>query len=807
MAYETQYRIAFTNELNQEIIILLQEKDGTVPVSVQEYAATSITLTKQSEDQDKFSTITYSELSMTFDMRATDINYWDDFVNAEGDTWKVIATLDTKYIFHGFVIPDEGAVPFQDRPYDATIKATDQLAFLKQRPLVDFNGINFEGEYTTISYIGCALFRTGLDLEIRVYDNFFHTSMNTRAADLKWDFVSQTMLEARTFQKDPITFVSCWEALEIICKRGFKIFYQEGQWFIVRLGMFQFNPSPKYYTVYSSNLLSKVGFEDQNNYTLVGKHDIIYCINEDQIKTVKFANKSVKTLFNYNVWPEIPKNNKFERGALIPLYSGPGYASYEIDDWTFGGFTGGADTSALPSLNATTKRAYRKSFYNAFNIEIDRNIILEQTIGDNNSVLLSEGIPVIAGDKIKISFDRKLSYSGVGTSQIGLMWLQADNGNRYFITNQNTSQMTPFYWVRNTASRVTKSYTTGENFNEWTSFDITPPEIPFNGSFYIGLVTTGVTNSTASFKNFSVEYLPFVAGGYIQVKADYWIRSQNKNYPDISDEEVFISDNEHKVFKGSILKLSDGKPTTQSWYRDGVTEIRHYKELINIAEYNMLYRRFWQIEGSFNGLTYSPENNTIEFFPLSLHCVYKFTDITPEERYFMLNTPVEQDLITGHFRGTFIELNMVPPGAAEIVESLETFIFRVIAAINSTSDAEWDEFGGAPAPGTVAYPPSAYLWTGIPNTIAVAINDADNMTKSVSDGGAGNSPSVTEIYNADIGPYRFIQYTFGTDIAIGNVFTFSAYGHDVVITVEGSTVLASADGNQLGDSSSFNYIF
>lgn len=221
----------------------------------------------------------------------------------------------------------------------------------------------------------------------------------------------------------------------------------------------------------------------------------------------------------------------------------------------------------------------------------------------------------------------------------------------------------------------------------------------------------------------------------------------------------------------------------------------------------MLYRRFWQIEGSFNGLMYSNENAPAEFMPISLHAVYKFNDITPEERYFMLTTPVEQDLITGHFRGTFVELNMVPEGSEPLVENLDDFLFKVIAAINSTTEAEWDSASLAPASGTVAFPPSAHLWSGVPNTIVIAINDTDNMTYSISDGGAGNSPSITETYNADVGPYRWIQWTFGTDIAIGNEFTFTAYSHDVVVTVEGSTALASADGNQLGDSSSFNYVF
>src|SRR5215207_7693931 len=431
MAYETYYRITIDNDLWQGVEILLQKKDGISGTTIQDYAAENITLTRNSQTVGKYSNIVGTELVIQFDIRDTDNNYWDDFITAEWDTWKCIASVDTFYMFHGFVMPDEGAVPFQDRPYSASIRATDGLGLLKQYLLKNLDDTDFEGEYSIIRYIAACLKKTGLELNIRVYDDFYNADFLTRSTDLKWDMVSQTYLDYRTFQKDAVTFLNCYEALELICKRTFKVFYQNGEWFIVRLGLYQFSASANYYTLYAYDLSTAVGHEETGTYASVGKNEIIYAINEDQIKTVKFAYKTVKTTFNYNIWPELPKNNKFERGTLILPYSGPNYQSYTIDDWVFGGFTGGADTSALPNLNANTKLAYRLSTDNAYGIEIDRNVILEQTTTDLNSVLRSDGIPVIAGDKISVSFDRRLSYSGTGNSQVAMMWVQADNGNRY----------------------------------------------------------------------------------------------------------------------------------------------------------------------------------------------------------------------------------------------------------------------------------------------------------------------------------------------------------------------------------------
>lgn len=808
MAYETQYRIQFDTFFHNEVIILFQKKDSTPPVSVQEYNATSVKRTRSGNKEGIFASIIGTELVMTFNMEETDIDYWNEFVDAEHDTWKVIGTIDGKFFFHGFVIPDEGAVPFQDLPYQATIRATDMLGLLKHEPLVDFAGNNLEGEYTIIEILAYALARTGLELDIQVYDNLYHKTMQTRLTDFKWDMVGQTKLEYRTFLSDPVTFVSCYEAIRIICERGFRMFYQEGRWVFKRLGMYQYNPSQKFYTVYAHDLSTAEGFEDPTTHTLVGKDDVIFAINEDQIKTVKFANRSVKTVFNYVPWPEIPKNNQFERGTLILPYSGVGFTSHTIDDWTFGGFTGGADTSGLPNLKATTKIAYRRSSFNVFGIEVDRHIILEQTPTDTNSVLLSEGVPVIAGDKIRISFDRKLSYGGFGANQVAMIWVQAPSGQRRFIASQPTSDMRPFYWVSNTATRIVRNYSSNESFDQFTSFTIEPPEIPITGKLYIGLLTTGVTGSEAMFKSFEFDYYAYVAGGYIQVTADYWLRSQNKNYPDVADNEIFISDNDHKAFKGVLLK-SDGTTFTPEWYRLGLTENRHFKEQINIAEYNLLYRRYWNVEGSFKGLMQNTEDApTLNFFPLSLAQLYKLNDIEPEERFFMLDGPVDEDFINATFTAQFTEVAMVPDGATGTPESLNSFMLRVITAINmEPSDATgWNQFGGAPAAGTVAYPPSAHTQPNVPNTIAVAINNANTMTAVASANGAGNAPSINKIFDASLGPYRMIQFTFGTDLAVGNQFTFTAYGHSLVVEVQ-SSGLMSADGSQLGDTATFNYKF
>src|SRR5690606_19459668 len=138
-------------------------------------------------------------------------------------------------------------------------------------------------------------------LAIRVYDDVYHVSMLTRDADYKWDFFGQAKLEYRTFLKNETEFVSCYDALKIILNRAYRLFYWDGGWLIFRMGMYQFNPYVQYYTTYDQNGENGVGTEILESYATVGKTELIRCINSDQIQSSRFARKSVKDSFAYEV--------------------------------------------------------------------------------------------------------------------------------------------------------------------------------------------------------------------------------------------------------------------------------------------------------------------------------------------------------------------------------------------------------------------------------------------------------------------------------------------------------------------------
>lgn len=818
MAYVTYYNILFDAHLNERTNILIQRKDGDPGFVVQDIKAREFKMNCEADGDGLYSSIIRKNIELQVNLLPTDSVDWNTFFDQVHDEWRVVATNDTQGIFQGFMQPDEGIVPFEDKPYDLTIRATDCIALLKNVPLKKIDGTDFKGKFTLIQYISACLFYTGQLLKIKIYCDLFESSMNDRGTDPKWDMFAQAKLDHRTFKKDAVEFVSCFEALEIIFKEHFRIFQDYDKvtdqlvWCIYRIPQYQYTPAPiVYYTIYDYDGTNPVGYEDPENYATVGKLELQYKTNQVD-RSGKFAVKKTRHSFMYKVWPEIPINNKFEHGTLIAPLSGPLYTAYTIDDWNYGTFLeDSGHANALPGVTATAQRAYRKSTYDIYGIEKEREIILEEPTSGGYGLLISSPTPVNAGDKIKISFDRKLSYAKTtnGVSRIAMIFIKPDDGSakRYIETQNTVSNGKEFHtWkFASFGQSIFKYYDTSESFQEYVSFSITPPIVPINGQLYIGFITTGRAGSLTYFKNIHLEYQPAIAGGYLPVKGDYWERSQNLNFVDVTDNEVSISDSIPRAVKGSLCRIDGFISTTPTWYRYGLVENRHYKELLNIGRYNSEYRRFMKFAGTFTGTKFSPNNDPTSLQPISFRKTYRFVDVT-ELPECVLVCPLSIDYKTGWVTANFEEVRR--PSLTVIPETLTDFINRVIVEINSTpaDGTGWNSASGAPAPGTIAYPPIAAIYPLQPRSMSISINELGNMTANVSIGGGGNSPSITDTYNNDVGTYRAIVFQFGTDIAVGNVFQFSAYGHNVNVTVQ-ATINASNDGRQMGDSSNFNYLF
>lgn len=682
MAYYLHHTVSFFNPLNEALYIELYKKDVT-PDQVTALLGNTFSVNYPSGDGDKFDTIITSEAKLSITLYPDDTITFADLLVTFPDEWKMIAYDDNQVVFIGFLTPGEGRADFQDKPYDLILSAVDGIGLLKGTPLTRDNGQVFTGVNLIIDYVLAILNKTGLGLNLRLFSNIVESSMQDRTQNSQADTFNQTGLHARTFLKNSTEFYDCYNCLERILGEYFTIYQHNGKWVILRVGELQESVGAKmWYTEYSDAGSIIGAAQYLENAAGNGRDRLIHPVELTQFISSNFATKSSRYTYNYSVWPELPTNNKFERGPIVGGSNGPVYEQdqngddtatqigafqdYFIDDWTFGSFpTGPTAIANLPSLSPGIDfPAWRRISSNIYGIEINREIIIEKTTTESQ-VLQSEGIPVYAGDKLSLSFDYKLSFNANLTSATfrihavlvyivptggGTKWWWRDGAG---ITNT---------WRKNAAASegiyIEYPEDSQEKSKVYTSKSIESRIIPVDGTAYIQLV--GVSDNTPNqtyFRNFDFSYIPFIAGGYLQVKADYALTSQNANLKDIIDEEVFISDSPKKVLQGALYREDLETLTTPTWHRYNVTEQRHFKELGELARYNANYRRMWKMEGQYDGLKFTPFDNPTFIEPLSFHRQFIFPDLPLlSGHYFVLVPPLTINYSEGRADMNFIEV-------------------------------------------------------------------------------------------------------------------------------------------------------
>jgi hypothetical protein len=670
MAYFLHHTIDFLNPLNEALHIQLYKKD-VVPGAVTTLLGNSFSVNYPTGEGDKFDTIITSEAKLSITLYPDNVEEFDDFIVTFPDEWKIIAYDDSQIVFVGFLTPGEGRAGFQDKPHDISLTAVDGIGLLKGTPLTKDNGDVFSGVNLIIDYVLAILNKTGLELNLRLFSNIVESSMQDRTQDTQADTFNQTGLHCRTFLKSPTTFYDCYTCLERLLAEYFCVYQWNGKWVILRIGELQENVGAKiWHTEYNS--AGAIVNVDQNLYdpSGVGRDRLIHPVEVGQSIGSNFAIKSSRYTYNYSPWPEIPANNKFDKGTEIPGATGDVYETdengddtatvigvyqdYTIPEWTVGTFN---NPPLLPPIDT----AWRRSSRNIFGAEVNREILISKST-TNTQVLESEGLPVYVGDKVSISFDYKLSFNFNAQLIIAV-------ANVYIVPNSGGA----YYWWRDGATVTNRwrrnAFTVESIFLEYVdssdhtkiykSVNLDSQPIPVDGTLYIQLMNvmdSGLPNQ-AYFRNFSFSYYPFIAGGYLQLKADYAQTSQSANYKDTIDEDAYISDSPKKMLQGALYRANLTDLTTATWHRYSVAENRYFKEIGELARFNSSYRRMWKIDGQFDGLKFTPSNNPTVMEPLSFHKQFYFPDSAKlNGHYFVLVPPLTLNYSEGRADMNFIEV-------------------------------------------------------------------------------------------------------------------------------------------------------
>jgi hypothetical protein len=652
MAYFLHHIVGFKNPLNENILIELYKKD-VEPAGVTPLLATSFKMSYPSGG--KFEgCIWASEMQLDIFLTTDDSQTFDDFIVTFDDEWKVIARDDDQIIFTGFLTPGLGRAEFQDKPYDISLKAIDGIGLLKGVPLTKPDGSNFVGVNLIKDYISAILSKTGLSLGWRLYSNIVESSMKDRTQDQLKDTFNQTAIHARSFLKDSNEFFDCYTCLQHILGEYYTLYQWNGRWVILRFGELQDSIGAKvWYTEYNNVGAVVSSAQQLEDPGAVGRDRLIHPVEAAQFISSDFAIKSARYTYNYKPWPEIPTNNTFERGTAFRSGTngdGTTYTDYSTPGWTYGA----KFTSALPNLSPTTDIAYRRSIYDIYGVEKERQLILEHfTSGEK--ILQSEPFEVSQGDKINVDFDIKYLSGGTGTRNLVFVYIVQDGtGVKYYLSRSysGSTELKPV-WQPGTGNAIQLQV---NDFSEWSSSNCESPPIPVTGAMYIAMASN-INANTPVFRNFRIEYQPFIAGGYKQMKGDYAETSQNLSFKDVIDKEVMISDSPRKVLQGALYRPDLISLTTPTWKRYGKNEARHFKELGELVRYNFMRRRMFQIQGPFDGLKYIPANNALVIEPLSFHRHYTFPDSQKMAgRYFVLVPPLNIDYSEGRADMNFVEV-------------------------------------------------------------------------------------------------------------------------------------------------------
>lgn len=682
MAYVTQYTANFTNELKQLVEVTIDKKNGSV-IPVKNYPVISLRIKDNSDEQDIFSCIISKELELVLLADNNGTITWETFITNSFNDFKITVKVQNKILFIGFIAHEECYAPLQDLPYEIYIKATDGLGLLKG---VDFK--NKSGEYnknfkTLIEYLSDALFYTTLNLNIKILCNIFHKNQLSKINSFQNDFFNQTIISANTFNNSIDEVDSCYDVIKKILNGWCSINQHDGQWQIVTLSERQYIFSDRYYVTYNYNaniidsgiLNEKMGF--------VGKNELIYPINETQKISSKYANKQVKTIYNYTYTDFlIPNQSLVVLGNEIPSLAGYNfdlfgnkvyYKANEIVNWNK---SKGEFNNTTPYTGS--KIMYTRTYYNEFGKKISTNFFseLDDLSGelDNHFTNSNYDFFVDANDKFSVAITANTARgasAGVQNLpnskivQIGLLKSSATSN----IINDPTNS-TNWYtlnaqgkWISGLTSYVTYGMTNiiSVDYLNFVTYQIPQSIIPESGQIFIKIICKGIWE----IQPIQIDYTPQTKSGYTFIKGEYHTNLTNEDLQDKLDKEIYISEGVSRTSKGVFIDVKNSnypeiqrsyKLLTPNFYRfPNNTETKSFKQLVNYGLFNCSYRRFYKISGDFTSFIFNNKNQNQGEYLIGFHIPFMFSDMSPN-RYFVLIPSVEIDLVSGNIKATFVEI-------------------------------------------------------------------------------------------------------------------------------------------------------
>jgi len=190
---------------------------------------------------------------------------FDEFSEADEQTYKTIVTKHGIIVFNGFLKPDGVIQSFVRDEWVVELDFIDGLGTLKDLSFVKSDGFNYTGKMSFYEVIEACLKRTGLSMTINSSIDVYYIGY-TGTNILKDVYVNSE----RFFKIDDDTIMTCEEVMNSILNLlSACITQQDGQWWVYRPNDFVKNvvfTDNILNTTFTKNLYRKVGSQIDNYY-------------------------------------------------------------------------------------------------------------------------------------------------------------------------------------------------------------------------------------------------------------------------------------------------------------------------------------------------------------------------------------------------------------------------------------------------------------------------------------------------------------------------------------------------------------
>lgn len=513
---------------------------------------TPVRISAVDNDEDPFTPVRGQQLTIEID--TNDPVSMDTFAGGADDRWYVHNYIGDKTIFKGFLVLDDISEPFMPEPNVLTLTASDGLGLLRDQPLVDFEDENPVGEYRIAELLAMALRKTGLELGIKAAYNIKNDGFVDDISipnENNQHFFVRNYLNAKTFEDQIGTCVSCREVLEDILGEGACLFQRQGYWWIKRID--EIETDGLYITEFDSEgeFVGNLGRIDFDK-TIEKDSDIFFSLEETRVVSSRPL-KSVELTYNYDTPIEIVENIDFERGDLI-LDSGA-TKTYELDDWL-------KLFSNTSSDDLATADIYiRRTFVNDY--DVDKFVVIEAS--SDFHFIMSQPIPVGLRDKFFFGIQRRLSVDIGGSGFVRENHIQVrlyGNDGTFWTLKTPTSASRERKWVEcNSSFRTNQQYLAIEYdlSNDLTEavdvYNGESAEMPVAGYLRILLYASSEHGDTVAtyFSGLTFDYRPLINGSHARYTAQSQKKSQIDNLKARREMTVKVSDSPRMLFKGALL--------------------------------------------------------------------------------------------------------------------------------------------------------------------------------------------------------------------------------------------------------------